>query len=258
MKKQPFLSFVIALFVFGAAPMAHAQISLGIRGGISLNNLAIDPLIAGESDPEMILGYQFAVPVEIAIGKVFAVQPEIMFGSHGAERFLKSSFVLGGLTSVTEINNEYRVNTLEIPILAKLKFGSESVKVHVLAGPSFGFGLSGKSKVTGQNTITSSNGVILEQQNSNETYTAKFVQDGYDISEVNQEDEFAVTTTNLSLHLGAGLGFSVGRATLFLDARYMLGLSDVAPEYEGQDKTTAVEMKSNRIGLSAGLMFPLN
>lgn len=51
-----------------------------------LNNLDIDPLQEGEPKPDTKIGFQVAVPIEISLGDMFAIQPEIMYGSHGAKQ----------------------------------------------------------------------------------------------------------------------------------------------------------------------------
>jgi len=257
MKKQTFFQLAFVLLTLGYYQISYAQISVGVRGGVSLNNLKVEPLEEGEPEPQSVIGFQVAIPVEIAIGDMFAVQPEIMYGSHGAKQEDNSTATEGGFVSTVDYKAEYKINTLEIPLLAKLKLGSEKLKFHVLAGPSFGFGLSGLSKVKSNLKITDSNGNIFLENSSDDSFDAKFVAEGYDANDVDN-DEFAVTKTKINLHMGAGIGFDLGGPTIFLDARYILGLSDLAPEVDGTSKDDATSIKSNRLGLNVGVMFPLN
>lgn len=256
MKKQTILP-ILALLMLGFSQITFAQISIGVRGGISLNNFKVDPLEEGEPDPESVVGFQVAIPVEIALGDMFAIQPEVIYATHGAKQEDSNVSTEGGFTSTSDFKSETSISALEIPILAKVKFGSESLKFHVLAGPSFGFGLGGNSTIVGNVRVTDPNGGIFFEQSIDDEFDAKFVGNDYDPSDVSDE-EFAVSKTNLNLHMGAGVSFKVGPANLFLDARYMLGLSDLSPEAEGQAKEDGVTIKSNRIGVSLGVMFPLN
>ena len=212
------------------------------------------PLEQGEPAPEVIGAFQVAIPVEIAIGDFFAIQPEIMFGSHGGiQRDINEGTVLG--VTVTETSKiRYQVSTLEIPLLAKAKFGSETLKFHVLAGPSFGLGLNGKY-LDDRTFVTSlANGTVIDERTTNVDLKAKFLNEGYQASEL-ASDEFAVSPININLHFGAGISVNLGGPFLFLDARYMLGLNDLRPEADSETKDYS--FKSKRIGASVGVMFPL-
>lgn len=165
MTKQNLFSFLLAFLVLGLCQVSTAQISIGVRGGISLNNMDVEPIDDDEPQPENILDFQFAVPVEIAIGDMFAVQPEIMFASHGFKQSDNSTATEGGFTSRTNYNNELKVRALEVPVLGKVKFGPENIKFHVLAGPSFGFGIGGEGKVKGDVEVTDVGGVVVFIEN---------------------------------------------------------------------------------------------
>jgi hypothetical protein len=257
MKKQLIFP-VVLLAAFAALPeLMNAQISVGIRGGLSINNLKVDPLQDGEPEPESVTGFQIAIPMEIAIGEMFAIQPEVIYATHGARQELSSTSNEGGFISTTNYKAEINISALEIPVLAKAKFGSENLKFHVLAGPSFGLGLSGKGNVEGSARVTDPLGNVLFDESLDSESTAKFTGNDYDAADVD-DDEFAVSRTNLNLHVGAGLSFKIGAPSLFVEGRYMLGLSDLSPEAKDTNKDDAVTTKSNRIGINVGLMFPLN
>lgn len=257
MTKQPILSLFFALLVLGLGQNALAQISVGVRGGLLINNMKVDPLEDGEPEPESITGFQAAIPVEIAFGNMFAVQPEIMFGSHGFKQNLEDNGTENGITYSTKASTKLLYNALEIPVLGKVKFGPENLKIFVLAGPSFGFGLGGEAKVDYSSRAVLADGTVLFEDSGKETLKVKFVKDGYDESDLD-EDELGLSKTNLNLHLGAGVSFALGPVNLFVDGRYILGLSDHIPDYKDAPKDDQYEGKSNRIGISAGVMFPLN
>ncbi|MDX1912541.1 MAG: porin family protein, partial [Saprospiraceae bacterium] len=141
MAKQVFNAFIFCFFLGAGHGMLFSQISIGVRGGLLINNLAIDPLQNGEGTPEAVTGFQFAVPIEIGIGEIFAVQPEIMFGSHGVKRQANDSGTLLGVTTTVNVSSKGFVNALEVPVLGKAKFGTETFRFFVLAGPSMGFGI---------------------------------------------------------------------------------------------------------------------
>jgi hypothetical protein len=233
---------------------SQAQMSIGFHAGLLITNVDKTPLDANEPVPENISGFQVAVPFEFAMGKVLALQPEIMIGSHGALQQSNSDVTQLGIRTVSSLKARYQVNTLEIPLLLKLKFGPEALKFHVLAGPSIGFGLSGKFRTQTSIFSTLSNGFVLLDEKSDQTLNAKFVSEGYQANAV-AADEFAVTQANLNAHFGAGVSINLGGPYLFLDGRFIQGLSDLRPEASGDTQNDIY--KSNRIGLSLGVMFPL-
>ena len=248
------LQLFLAVLGLSFCQTAAAQISLGFRGGILVTTLDKNPLEDGEPAPEHIPGFQIAVPVEIKIGEIFAIQPELMIGTHGARQAVNTDVTQLGIRTVTAAEIRYKITTFEIPLLAKLKFGNDVLKFHVLAGPSLGFGFNGKSNSESTIISTLTNGIELLNQNTYNEFTAKFVQDGFNADAV-EADEFAVSRINFNAHFGAGLSVNLGGPSLFLDGRYMLGINDLRPEAAGDTKE--ISFKSRRIGISVGIMFPL-
>lgn len=107
---------------------------------------------------------------------------------------------------------EQTLNYLEIPVLAKYGFGGSKIGGFIQAGPSIGFGLSGSASENGE---------------------------PFDFT---WED---TRRSDFSIQFGAGLNFG----SLFLDARYGLGLTNLA---DTDDDITATNRGIN-IGL--GYMF---
>jgi hypothetical protein len=257
MRKQPssiVLSFALAILSIQTAFSQDLQI--GFRGGILLNNLTYTPKNQNDPDPKIRLGYQAAVSLELGFGDLFAVQPEIMFGQHGANADATKTSSEVGVTNTTVTKGYVSANTLEIPVLAKVKFGSDALKFYVLAGPSVGFGLSGKTHYAVDFKSVSANGSLLYQSSNTVDGTMKFVSDGYDPNSLG-DHESAFAKTNFNLHMGAGVILNIGVGSLFVDARYILGLSDLSPDYKDEPTDLKATTKSNRISLSAGVMFPL-
>lgn len=244
----------ISTLLLGFVLDMKAQVSIGFRGGLLLNTFDKKPLANNEPKPSQKTAYQLAIPIEISFGDVFAIQPEVMFGSHGGIQQESRTVVDGIFTSKLEYKADFTINALEIPLLAKAKFGSETLKFYALAGPSFGFGLNGKSDVHTYAQISSILGTY--EQTSDEVFTAKFVEDGYDPPSV-REKEFPVAKTNLNLHLGAGLILDFGNVSIFADGRYLMGLSDLTPDARDTPEADKITTRSRRVGLSVGLMFSL-
>ncbi len=110
------------------------------------------------------------------------------------------------------------VNYIDVPILLKLKILNANLfNVNVLGGPSFGYATSGEMV---------DNGTIIKL-NFGEDNIKRF---------------------DLGIHAGAGVGLNLGSLTVFGDARYLFGVSDL-------DTSTDRIIKNRGIMISAGLQF---
>jgi len=92
-----------------------------------------------------------------------------------------------------EFTGMYKINYLEIPVLLKAEFYIP----YVFAGPSIGLLLNSK--------------LVTEAEQGNASIDTKDVTESMDVSAV----------------VGAGLNFSFGLVSLFLEGRYQLGLTDI-------------------------------
>jgi opacity protein-like surface antigen len=121
---------------------------------------------------------------------------------------------------------------IELPVLFKLQFGTGSTKPYLMAGPTIGLNLSADMEV-GMGDLS------LE----------------VDFSEL-------IETIDYGLAFGGGVSFAVGENSLFIEARYNLGLADIAKEgeidIEGITLTVPeTEIKTSGIQIMAGMTFPL-
>lgn len=242
------------VFCLAFSHYADAQtIRVGARAGILLANMDFLPSF---TDYKNILVGQGALMAEIRLGKRFAIQPEIMYGTHGAKYKDAGAYNFDGNTYYYTDDVSFKINSLEIPILAKLKFGSDAIKFNILAGPSIGFGLNGSAKGKG-NATANIPGVGITTETHNEQLNAVFVKDGYNSDDI-KATEFPVSRTNFNVHFGAGVDFKVSdKLSVFLEGRYILGISNLTPKEGDTTASENFQMHSKRIGISAGVMFAL-
>lgn len=207
-KNLKFFAVVLAMVL---ASSAMAQLSVGPRAAVNFSNAAFDSEGVNSGNR---LGFAFGAAAEIGVSERFAIQPELLFSQSGF--ILKDEFEL----SDELVDLDVRYNYLQIPLLAKLKFGSGAAVFNLFAGPHVGFGLGDitlKTKVMGEK----------------ETETQSWEDTGY------TKFDFGVTG-------GIGVSFPVGQGKLGLDLRYQLGLSNLSDD--GDDKV------SNR-NLQAGVSY---
>lgn len=84
--KQYMYKLMLSLFCLVSFFHGNTQnISIGARGGILLANMEITPREPEDPDYKNVIVPQGALFVEIGIGNMFAIQPEIMYGTHGTK-----------------------------------------------------------------------------------------------------------------------------------------------------------------------------
>ena len=191
-----------------AAPESFSQ-NFGLRAGINSGSLNSE-FEGGDISTDGKVGFMVSVLTELGLNDDFAIQPELQFIQKGG----KTTLDFFG----SELKSTLTVNYLEVPVNAKYKFvNNEKVKVFALAGPSFGFALSGESEdCDGADCVTTD---------------IDFDADGFKRFEV-------------GFTIGAGAQFG----NFFFDLRFVPGLTNLQDDEDDGIKTT------NR-GLQAGVGY---
>ena len=216
--------FFAAVFAAVTAS-AQIQISYGPRLGINLAKWHAEDLDdAGEIKNR--LGYLGGAVFEIRFNENFAIQPEINFLQKGV-KYSETDTLFGNYSSSADVS----FNFLEVPVTLKVGRSFGIARVDLLAGPSLGYGLSGKTRNT----------YIINGKTEKEEFTINFKD-----SEISRID--------VSLQIGAAVSFGLGEsARLFVDGRYLLGFTNVMSSSDSEDPT----IHNRGIAFSAGVLFPL-
>jgi len=102
------------------------QLHLGIIGGLSLASQGINSVASGVTHvTDSRTGFSGGTFLEIPFSEHFSLVPEVLYVQKGGSTIDSSA----GLIT-------YSFDTLEVPILAQLKWGNEMVKFTVFAGPA--------------------------------------------------------------------------------------------------------------------------
>jgi len=216
-------SGLFLLFLCGVS-IAYSQSAIGVKAGVNLGSWSFGEDLEGEEFGSN-LGFQFGGVLEIAVSEVFSFQPELLYFQKGA----RNEFMFEILGEEIFVESEATFNYIEVPLLAKIKLGnSEATNLFFTVGPSLGYAASasGTSKST-------AGGVTTEES-----------------EDIELDEEF--NRFELSASLGAGVSIPVGSANLFVEARYLLGLSNLVADENSNDET----VRNRGIGISAGFMFP--
>ncbi len=199
--------------------------SIGLRGGLNLNTFS---KLKSDLDPtdkiQQLVGFHGGVMMELG-GKMFSVQPEILFSQIGAKMTHTAD-----PTDPTDENGSLQItgNTVTVPILLKAKFGtSDNLKFFVNAGPYISYLLSSRALLVSGSTT------VFDE-------TAKFTDNKGRIG--------------YGAMAGGGVELGLGFGKLLIEARYALGLGD-------NEGTTAGMVKNDSfprsIMGSVGILIPI-
>ncbi len=183
----------------------------GIKAGGNYNTLSGDGLQGASST----FGFHMGGLIEMMInrrGNIF-FQPELLYSLQGANQDIDDEF-----NTTNKINLHY----LNVPLMTKIFINGYADEWFFEAGPYINFLLLAKNNMKG-----TFNGVpIKEETNVSESYSA----------------------TDLGLSVGFGHKFF--DRTLFISARYNIGLTNI-----GEFEDTSVSLNSSVIQLSVGAIF---
>lgn len=185
--------FTLIAFLLLSATFAYSQI--GVRAGVNIASQDYDPDIEG--DQSSIIGLNLGVVYELGVSDLLTIQPELHFIQKGA----KEEYEEQGAT----VESEFLLNYLELGIMARLdllEFGDDA-GLYVGITPTVGYAISGKYKFKGS-----------------------FGGMSFDDEEDVDFDEDGINRTDFGVGIGAGVNFG----NIFIDARYNLGLANVADD----------------------------
>jgi len=236
MKKLSLLFAIVLAF----AVASQAQIKIGAKAGVNINNMAFDYANSDfEPETKMGLGFHFGATAEYGISDQIAVQSGLLFTRKGFSFDIEEAW--GGEGVDVEGYDRMMVNYLEIPIHAAYKFGG----FQVYAGPYFAFGIGGKNK---WDVTVSGDG--FEESDSDET-SLKPVFGEVDYENLD-EDESPYRAFDAGLNFG--IGYQMDK--LLINAGYSLGLVNTAPSsVKGNDDYDAADQKSTHRVISVSVSY---
>jgi hypothetical protein len=207
---------------------AFAQMSILPKAGVNFANAALSESNGLESGKSSLVGFTGGLGFNFSLteDEFLSIQPEILYSQKG---FFSAA---SGLVSY---EGDYRLNYLEVPLLVKINFGGEKVKLYVNAGPSVSYLMSGK--VNGRIAVVGLGTSIDEKIEFTDNPTP------LDVTELDAK------RIEAGLNFGGGIGYAfLGSTALFVDLRYNMGLTD----FNNQEQS-----KNRVFALTAGLQIPL-
>lgn len=158
-------------------------------------------------------GLQAGFSYQAGITSKFSVVPELYFAMKGGT--LKENNPLTGGRSTLKINS------LEMPVLARLHYN----KLYLNAGPYVGYNIGGRLKVDATETM------------SETTTKATFGNSAADIKR-----------WDFGFQAGAGYNFNFKQSVLTLDVRYGYGLVNISQDVERYNRMLNISLQVSRPG----------
>jgi len=188
-------SSIVLLAALGLGTL-HAQVGVGLRGGI---NWAKMVEINGDgilNETHARLGPAAAIVVELPLSKRFSLLPELGFVQRGYQQEPPpySYYSEGEVNAVMDY--------ADMAVLAKFHIGQEPARPHLLLGATVGRMLGARQYLVDKegNKV---NGTVLDP------------------------GQLDMAQWNLGLCAGAGFTFKTGTSHVFMECRYLYGLTNI-------------------------------
>lgn len=172
------------------------NVAVGVKAGLNISDVSVDDPADPGFDLDSKTGFAGGGFLQIGIGEIFAVQPELLFSQKGAKD-----------PESDPAGVKIRVDYIEVPVLlmARIPVGDNgTVRPNLYVAPVVSF--ETKCDVKGEEA-----GVEL----------------AVDCDSPALGDPIKTKTTDFGLMFGAGLEIGSGRFVFLVDGRYNLGLTNL-------------------------------
>lgn len=212
-----------------------SKISLGVLGGVNMQNLNGKNLAGNSLTNDMIIGFHAGVNVQIPIAPEFYFQPGLLFSTKGAKNEAEGTIL--GITNIT--TSTTKLSYIELPLNFVYKAQVGSGYVFLGFGPYVAYGIMGKNVVK---SVTTGLGMNVEGEVESDI---KFK------NELEAGDVGAyVKPFDVGGNILFGYEMSMG---VFIQLNAQLGMINIQPKYANADNDATV--KNTGFGLSAGYRF---
>ncbi|MDX1685121.1 MAG: porin family protein [Saprospiraceae bacterium] len=238
----------ILAFVFVTSSLA-AQMSIGIKSGISVNKYSRSEVINDEWDAPSTLGYSAGVALDIPFGGRMGIETGVYWTRKGSQLESENSrFQLqdqNGETIGIWLNSTEKLNYLTIPVHLKMQFRGKALGSFIMAGPEFNFALGG----TYSNSYVDQSGRVVQGAedvlNANGVATSGEIEFGSGANDIYNSFDFGIS-------VGGGLFYELEFGKVTFDARYFFGMSNLINTDDNDTK-----LKNKNLMIQVGYAIPL-
>lgn len=217
----------ILVFTLSLLAVATSFAQFGIKAGANFATMAEEGEDVSRDDIKnrSITGAVIGLTYEANIADIISIQPELLFAQSGGS----NSYTVLGTTTKTK----YKINYLELPVLAKLKFGNadqEGIGFHIAAGPWVGFALSGH-----YNSKASAGETLIYEVDRDLTF----------------DDEDNAKRVNYGMIGAAGISFG----HLVFDLRYNYGFNNLLDNDANNNNDNKPVLQTRGVAFTLGYTF---
>ncbi len=188
--------------------MTFAQFKIGPKAGLNLAFLVDGEDIEPGTKEPFLPVFNAGIAAELEMNELSSFYGEIIFTQKGQKIVSENN---------SDMFQSFIMNFVEVPLLLRLKIGTETFKIYANAGPTFGYWFGGKVKSGG-----------FEPLFEDGTSDIVFLEEG----EIPGTDEIGILEDNINhfeIGVAGGLGIllDAGPGDLQASLRYNLSLIDL-------------------------------
>lgn len=207
--------FLVVFLAFCTVRPSSAQVHVGVLGGLNLATISMEPDPGADFSGRTVFGFGGVLGVGLGENTVLYVEP--MYLQKGGVRTAQVD------DDEIKTDNEIKLAYLDVPFMLRFALGSGNIQPFVMVGPTIGFKLSAKvEKKAGSNP-----------------------------GEKDMKND--IKSIDLGFGFGAGVSLPIGKSSVFFEARYALGLSDINDVSEANTP----DVKTRGFQIFTGFTFPL-
>ena len=224
--KKIFLLAATAIF----STAAFSQTKWGVQAIGNLSNISVTAEGADMFKKSSNIGFGVGVVSDVSLGEKLSLRSSLNLLQKGGK--LKSNFDfgddLGGIAPSVEM--DAKLYYAELPVNLVYNVDLSSGRLYFGAGPSIGFGVGGKMKVTSTNPFDPS-----EKEEEK-------------VDAFKKEDDGGAGLKRFDFSANAIAGYQF-KSGLYVNAGYLLGLSNLVESEDGE------KMKNRGLQLTVGYFF---
>lgn len=225
-----------------------AQMSVGVKTGITVNQYGQSQVLNDDFDTPASLGYTLGASLDIPFGGRMGLETGAYWTRKGSNiesenvvyQFSNSNGTIDIYTEGTE-----KLNYLTIPAHLKVFFRGKTIGSYLMIGPEFNFALSGKYSI---NYVDTDGAIVKEAEdvlNSNGVESNGDIEFGS-----GRSDDYG--SFDFGIGMGGGLYYELEVGRITFDARYYFGMSNLL-NTEDDD----LKLKNKNLIVQIGYAFPI-
>lgn len=209
---------ILTVLLAGLTTTLCAQTTLTPKFGVSVYDFKSD----NQENVSNVVGITGGVSLSLTLSETLSLQPELVYIQKGASYKFEEP-IGDGILETREI--DLKVNYLELPVLIKATFGPKNYRFFVNGGPTFSYGLGGKTSYSLRWTFGDE--IVLDESAEGDVNWGDYPEES-EVQEVYFKNRFDV-----GAQFGGGITFF---NKVSLDVRYTIHFIKLDDEAQPQNR----------------------